>query len=219
LRLGKVAIVGLGGTGSYILDLIAKTPIQELHLFDDDVLYAHNAFRAPGTASFDDVKKSPLKVEYFSSRYDAFRRNVVPHPVKITDANVDELHGMDFVFLSLDAGPNKKVIVERLAAWGLPFVDCGMGVQRNDNSLRGTLRVTAGIQGRYDHLARRISYVDVEADEYDWNIQTADLNMLNAAMAVIKWKKMMGYYIDRKHELNSSYVIARNQMNSGEVAE
>ncbi len=28
LKLGKVAIVGLGGTGSYILDLIAKTPIR-----------------------------------------------------------------------------------------------------------------------------------------------------------------------------------------------
>ncbi len=47
LTLAKVAIVGLGGTGSYILDLIAKTPIEEIHLFDGDTLYTHNAFRPP----------------------------------------------------------------------------------------------------------------------------------------------------------------------------
>src|SRR5438034_975841 len=32
----RVAIIGLGGTGSYILDLLAKTPIGEIHLYDGD---------------------------------------------------------------------------------------------------------------------------------------------------------------------------------------
>ena len=53
LKLNKVAIVGLGGTGSYILDQVAKTPVAEIHLFDDDTLYAHNAFRTPGAAALD----------------------------------------------------------------------------------------------------------------------------------------------------------------------
>ena len=219
LKLGKVAIVGLGGTGSYILDLIAKTPIEEIHLFDDDVFYAHNAFRAPGAATLDEVKKSPLKVEYFTAKYNAFRRNIVAHPTKITEENVDELRGMDFVFLSMDAGPAKRVIVEALQVWELPFVDCGMGVQRQGNSLRGTLRVTTGTKDHYGHLSRRISYADVDANEYDWNIQTADLNLMNAAMAVIRWKKLFGYYVDRKGEFNSAYTVARNQLQSGEVQE
>ena len=34
LELGRIAIVGLGGTGSYVLDLVAKTPVKEIHLFD-----------------------------------------------------------------------------------------------------------------------------------------------------------------------------------------
>ena len=33
----RVAIIGLGGTGSYILDLLAKSPINEIHIFDGDV--------------------------------------------------------------------------------------------------------------------------------------------------------------------------------------
>jgi hypothetical protein len=47
----KIAIIGLGGTGSYILDLISKTPVSEIHLFDGDYFLQHNSFRAPGAAS------------------------------------------------------------------------------------------------------------------------------------------------------------------------
>lgn len=216
LKLGKVAIVGLGGTGSYIFDLIAKTPISEIHLFDDDVLYAHNAFRAPGATSLAELEASPLKVSYYAEKYDHIRRGIVAHPVCITNENVSELQTMNFVFLSMDAGPMKRVMVEALQGWGVPFVDCGMGVRRQEDSLLGTLRVTAGSDGHYDHLSRRISYTDVNANEYDWNIQTADLNMLNAAMAVLKWKKFVGYYADSKKEFNTTYNVARNQLMSGE---
>ena len=48
LESGKVAIVGVGGTGCYVLDLVAKTPVEEIHLFDGDVFLNHNAFRCPG---------------------------------------------------------------------------------------------------------------------------------------------------------------------------
>lgn len=219
LKLGKVAIVGLGGTGSYILDLVAKTPVEELHLFDDDVLYAHNAFRAPGAMTLEEVKESPRKVDYFADKYGALRRNIFPHVVRITEETVGQLQNMAFVFMAMDAGPAKRTIVEHLEAWGVPFADCGMGVQRQENSLRGLLRVTTGTPGHYDHVPRRISFGDVNENEYDMNIQTADLNMMNAAMAVVKWKKLFGYYADRKSELNSTYSVARNQMQSGEVSE
>lgn len=32
----RIGIVGLGGTGSYVLDFVAKTPVKEIHLFDGD---------------------------------------------------------------------------------------------------------------------------------------------------------------------------------------
>jgi len=41
LELGKLAIVGLGGTGSYVLDLVAKAPVGEINLFDGDVRREH----------------------------------------------------------------------------------------------------------------------------------------------------------------------------------
>jgi len=65
LGLSRVAIVGLGGTGSYVLDLVAKTPVIELHLFDGDALLQHNAFRAPGAVSCATLEKQLPKVTYF----------------------------------------------------------------------------------------------------------------------------------------------------------
>ena len=48
LRGKKVAIIGLGGTGSYILDFIARTHLQKIVLFDDDKVHVHTIFRIPG---------------------------------------------------------------------------------------------------------------------------------------------------------------------------
>ena len=42
------------------------------------------------------------------------------------------------------------------------------------------------------------------------NIQVADLNSLNADLAVIKWKKFRGYYRDLENELHNSYTTDGN---------
>jgi hypothetical protein len=47
LKLRAIAILGLGGTGSYVLDLAAKTLVKLIHLYDGDWFYQHNAFRSP----------------------------------------------------------------------------------------------------------------------------------------------------------------------------
>ena len=42
IRGQRIAIIGLGGTGAYLLDLIAKAPVSEIHLLDSDcVRLAH----------------------------------------------------------------------------------------------------------------------------------------------------------------------------------
>jgi hypothetical protein len=39
----RVGIVGIGGAGSYVLDLVSKTGVKEIHLFDGDYIETHNA--------------------------------------------------------------------------------------------------------------------------------------------------------------------------------
>jgi hypothetical protein len=43
---------------------------------------------------------------------------------------------------------------------------------------------------------------------YKSNIQIAELNALNAVMAVIRWKKLFGFYVDDACEFHSVYRIA-----------
>lgn len=217
LALPKVAIVGVGGTGAYVLDLIAKTPVSEIHLFDGDLFYAHNAFRAPGAASVEDLDAMPNKAEYHRDRYAAMRRGIIAHPYYIGESNIGELKDMTFVFLTMDPGPGKKFIVEKLEEYALPFIDTGMGVLRTEDVLRGILTATTSTPGHREHVwaNKRITFTD-GGDDYHHNIQIADLNMLNAALAVIKWKKLYGVYADDEHELFTAYTIAASQLLNGD---
>ena len=45
-----IAIIGLGGTGAYVLDFIAKTPVREIRVFDQDLFCVHNALSLAGAA-------------------------------------------------------------------------------------------------------------------------------------------------------------------------
>lgn len=215
LELGKIAIVGLGGTGSYVLDLVSKTPVKEIHLFDGDKFLQHNAFRSPGAPSIDDLRTHSYKVSYFADLYSKMRKGIIPHPEYIDEEKMEQLNGMDFVFLCLDRGQIKKVIVEKLEEFGISFIDVGMGINLVDNALLGVLRVTTSTVEQRTHVNTkgRISFSDGdENNEYSQNIQIADLNALNATLAVIKWKKLCGFYIDLDKEHHSTYTIDGNTL-------
>lgn len=213
LRLNRIAIIGLGGTGSYILDLVAKTPVREIHLYDGDLFLQHNAFRSPGAASRDELAEAGKKADHFAQVYAPMRRNVISHPVYVDGTNVDELREMDFVFLALDGGDAKRLIVEKLTEFGIGFVDLGMGLYENDSKLAGLVRTTASTPARRDHVLERIPFSDGDGkNEYQRNIQIADLNALNAALAVIKWKKLYGFYEDFEQEHFSVYGISDNSL-------
>lgn len=215
LDLGKIGIVGLGGTGSYVLDLVAKTPVREIHLFDGDKFSQHNAFRSPGAPSVDELRKKPRKAVFFQEQYSRMRRHIVAHDCYVDASNVDQLRGMDCVFLCLDSGAARKLIVEKLEEFAIPFIDVGMGVQQVDESLIGILRITSSTVKQRNHVRakNRIPFSDSDDNnDYSRNIQVADLNALNAALAVIKWKKLFGFYLDLENEHHSTYTIDGNML-------
>ncbi|KFZ77015.1 hypothetical protein ED92_38615 [Amycolatopsis sp. MJM2582] len=208
----RVAIVGLGGTGSYILDLVAKTWIREIHLFDGDELQQHNAFRTPGALAKEDLEEVKTKVSFLAATYSKLRTGIIKHEYPITETNVHELTDMDFVFLALTDGAAKKAIVAALEATEIPFIDCGVGLYRVDDALAGQVRTTTSAPDHRDVARQHIPFSDGEPDEYDQNVQIAEVNCLNAVMAVLKWKKLNGIYLDLDREFNSVYVLDGNTM-------
>jgi len=215
-----VSIVGLGGTGSYVLDFVAKTPVREIRLFDADEFLQHNAFRAPGAPSIEELRDAPLKVDYLKGVYSKMHRGIVAHRCRLTADNLSLLDGTTFAFLCMDAGDAKRVIVGKLESLGIPFIDTGMGLNLVEGSLGGMLRVTASTPEQRDHVHQgRIPFTGGGADDvYASNIQVADLNALNAVLAVIKWKKLRGFYRDLEREHHSTYTTDGNQLENGDRA-
>lgn len=222
LAIHSVAIIGLGGTGAYIFDHVSKTPVQNIHLFDGDVFSNHNAFRSPGAASLEDLKTRPSKVAYYHALYSKMRRGIHAHSKPIDAKNIERLRKMSFVFICIDNGPARKLIVRKLEEFGIPFIDVGMGVDlAEDDTLFGTLRVTTSTLEMRDHVhsKSRIPFADEELKNlYGSNIQTSDLNCLNACMAVIKWKKLMGFYYDPENEHFSAYTVDGNAIDNDDLA-
>lgn len=213
LEIEKIAIIGLGGTGSYVLDLISKTPVREIHLFDGDKFLQHNAFRSPGAASIEELQESPKKVIYFRNRYMKMRRGIVAHEYHIDATTVEQLREMNFVFLCIDGGAVKQLIFKKCEEYGIGFIDVGMGVELGDGRLSGILRVTTSTVKQRGHVEKRVpSWEGDGNDDYSKNIQIADLNALNATLAVIKWKKLVGFYLDLENEHHSTYTIDGNIM-------
>lgn len=213
-----VAIIGLGGTGGYIVDFVAKTPVKQIRLFDGDDFLSHNAFRAPGAPSLEELRDAPKKVDYLKGIYERMHRSIEAHPVEINADTLGLLDGITFAFLSMDAGEKKRAVVAKLEALGVPFIDVGMGLELTNGSLGGILRVTTSTPTKRAHVHQgRISFADGGGqDVYASNIQVADLNALNACLAVVKWKKLRGFYRDLEQEHHSTYTTDGGMLLNGD---
>lgn len=189
-----IAIIGVGGTGGYLLDLLAKTPVKEIRIFDLDDFHVHNAYRSPGKLEEPELGKS--KVDVYYTRYEGFRYGITAHKLHVGSDSAVELSGVTFAFVSVDKGSSRSEIFDVLMANQIPFIDVGMGLKRKGEPLTGMLRVTYYPTERANEV-RDKGYAEMSdpADNlYRTNIQIGELNALNACLAVVKYKEVRGFY-------------------------
>lgn len=192
-----VAIIGLGGTGAYLLDFMVKTPVKEIRAFDRDAFHVHNAYRSPGRL-LDEGELGQSKAETYSRRYANFRNGLRIEEKFIDASSETELEGVTFAFVCVDKGSARSAIFDLLLAKKIPFIDVGMGLNRKRGSLSGMVRVTYyPVEKGAEVLAKNYAETaDAPDDEYRANIQISELNALNAALAVLRFKQIRGFYID-----------------------
>lgn len=214
----RIAIVGLGGTGSYILDQVAKTWVDAVELFDGDHMDNHNAFRAPGAVDQADLQGRPNKAEYYAELYGHMHTGITAHPIYLDNTNVAQLSGCTFVFLAAADAEARPAIMSWLTNQQIPFVDVGMGVEEIDGHLSGLLRMTTHFPEQDPQTARtQVPAQRGAPDEYDRNIQTADLNALNALMAVLAWKKYLTYYAQHTPAIETLYKVYTGEIRNREA--
>ena len=210
-----VAIIGLGGTGSYILDYLVKTPVKEIRGFDYDKYHIHNAFRSPGALVEDEFGRS--KAEVYQNRYENFRSGVKMESKFILAGSESELSGVTFAFVSVDKGSARGEIHSILIQMGIPFIDVGMGLNREQGKIGGLVRTTYFSPENAQTISEKglAPLADYADDVYKTNIQISELNALNASMAVLKFKQIRGFYRDIGGHYNTLYDISDSK-NIGE---
>ncbi len=208
-----VAVIGLGGTGSYLLDFLVKTPVKQIRGFDFDDFHIHTGYRSPGR--LQQTELGTKKAAVYQSRYENFREGLSLES-RYIDAQSDEnLRGVTFAFVCVDKGTSRAEIFDLLIANRIPFIDVGMGLNRNRGPINGMLRATyypvEDAQRLRDmELAELVDHRD---DEYRVQIQISELNALNAALAVIRFKQIRGFYFEE--EALNSLVLEVGDLKTG----
>lgn len=197
-----VAVIGLGGTGSYLLDFLVKTPVKQIRGFDPDDFHIHTAYRSPG--GLKQTEPGTKKAVVYQSRYETFREGLSLESRYIDANSEDCLKDVTFAFVCVDKGTSRAGVFDLLIARRIPFIDAGMGLRRNRGPINGMLRATYysvedAQRLREMELAELADHPD---DEYRVQIQIGELNALNAALAVIKFKQVRGFYF-QEEPLNS----------------
>jgi hypothetical protein len=203
LRGLRIGIVGVGGTGAYILDFLSKTHLGLIRIYDDDIVHVHTMFRMPGA-----VGKRALgakKVDVLYNIYSDFHAAIEPHPERICARNVHVLSELDFVFIAVDDGPSRDLICRYLAECSVPYVDVGMGLYRTRTGLNGMIRVAGGELADTGKLigTEYLPAGNPADNEYRRQPQIGELNALNAALAVIRFKQRMGI-LDREFDSSAN---------------
>ena len=220
IREMRIAIIGLGGTGSYVLDMVAKTPVAEIHLLDADELDWHNLMRAPGAptdeqiAEIGDAKsqtREPLgKVAYYHSKYAPLREGICPHLFRADSqsalAEFLSAHPIDFAFVCIDQSPDsdtprQDAVYHALSEAGVPFVDSGVSITIEDRAIRGAITTSGHSEGSLG-WQEAIPNAAVQGDLPGYrNVQLPEVNAAAAALAVMEWRRRTGQYVSESSPL------------------
>ena len=152
-RASKVAVVGIGGVGSWVAESLARTGFENIHLIDMDDICVTNTNRQIHTKQHT---VGQLKVEAMAERLRAINPeiNAVPVIDFLTKENIAEhLSGFDFVVDAIDSVKVKAALIAWCKRNKMPIITTGAAGGQMDPT-----QITVGdLNKTYnDPLARKV---------------------------------------------------------------
>ncbi|MEK6805726.1 MAG: ThiF family adenylyltransferase [Pseudomonadota bacterium] len=142
----KVAIVGVGGTGSILVQQLAHLGIRDFVLIDPDVVESSNLNRVVGTSA-DSIGRQKVEVSA------ELIRRITPNPriVMLADSVIgieakNLLTSADCVFSCTDSHSSRAFISELAYAYLVPTFDIGVAISADKGEIKS-------ITGRCQMLA------------------------------------------------------------------
>ena len=208
-----VGVIGIGGSGSYLVDVLAKTNIREIHLFDDDTMDTHSAFRVAGAARAEELECNKYKVDWHGERYGVVRQEgLYVHRIRIDDESMELLDVCTTIFIAVDDLKVRRKLQSSITRKGILHLAVGIGIEIegiHDDQLGGNVKIEINYQDPFEvdltDCSDGPTAENVLDDAYRSNIQTAELNMLGAALAITEWKARRKIYrSERDHGIDST---------------
>lgn len=132
-RQTTVAVIGLGGGGSHIVQQLAHLGFLHFILYDPDVIEESNLNRLVG-ATEDDVKKKNPKVEIAMKIIKGIHANAILSGNKVNWQNKPEdLRQADIIFGCVDSFLQRKELEACARRYLIPYIDIGMDVFQIEN--------------------------------------------------------------------------------------
>ena len=216
-----VAVIGVGGTGSYLVDVLAKTNVKALHLFDADVMKVHNAFRVAGAARVGELNGRKYKIDWHAERYKAVRiTGLYLHHLNLEEESFDKLRSCTTAFIAVDDLTVRRKLQRVCNEMGISHVSVGIGLEvegENDDQIGGMVKIETNFdpgEPRKEISEHPGGARENPDDVYSSNIQTAELNMLGAALAIAEWKAIKGVYRSERDKMNDTTIYS---VTTGEI--
>lgn len=183
-----VGVVGLGGTGSQVVQQLAHLGVSSFVLADDDVVDETNLNRLVG-ATIDDAHTTTRKVQVAERTIRALHSS--PRVLDVGSLRsmpaLSELKCTDILVGCVDNDGARLVLAELAAAYHIPYLDIGVGVEA---SLEGEV-----VGGRVSFFVPPGPCL-VCADEIDFDEAAEDLE--TESLRQIRLER--GYARDRRIE-------------------
>jgi hypothetical protein len=105
------------------------------------------------------------------------------------------------------------VIARHLTGRAIPFIDVGIGVDKVTESVQllGRARVTL-IESDTAHLVDKLPIADDQDDAVYNNVQVVELNAMNAMLAVVRYKQLLGFYADETKAMSLKYISSWSRL-------
>lgn len=193
----RVAIVGLGGTGSVVATQLAHLGVRDMLLVDPDRVEETNLNRLIGATPAD---VGTLKVDVAAAHI--WRINPDADLEVLAGDVVDDsvsraLVGVDFIFACTDSHASRAVVNQLAYQYLIPCIDMGVGIHVKDDVIRfiaGRVQMlSAGLPclictDKLDYEQVRREMLTEEQRKADQYIQGADVKQpavisLNSSMA------------------------------------
>jgi molybdopterin/thiamine biosynthesis adenylyltransferase len=132
----RVAIVGLGGTGSVVAAQLAHLGVRDMLLVDPDQVEETNLNRLVGSTP-GDLKRA--KVEVAARHVQAISPETKIEAVKgdvVDDKVAKKLLMVDFIFACTDSQASRAVVNQLAYQYLIPCIDMGVGIHVKDDRIR-----------------------------------------------------------------------------------